>query len=591
MSLSCFPLLVSRPRVLPLAVLKPFALRAVFAFLLPALLLALSLPNLARAGGQASSHDVPMEAGAEAEIRLTPVSDLWISGGFMAVRVRIENRANVARSWAFVFNSEHNWRQKMEFTQPLVVGPRSVLETVVFVPGLGEAAGGNAIQLRATVQGPGVERDSVSLTNYNSDVRRYVASSASQEVALYAAIAASPEGGRSGSGSTGGSSSSSASMELAVVDAAAWPADWRVWEPFSQVVMSDREFRALDGARRAALLDWVGLGGALSLYPPFAAANPPTETTGSAWGSGVIRSVANALNEDKTIQPDDAPAKSFHQRLVNEAITASTPPGVGEAYALSRGSVGITLFLLLFGILIGPVNLLVFAPPQRRHRLFVTVPLIALAASAVLALVIIWRDGFGGAGVQRGLVILLPGENKAVVFQNQLSRTGVLFASRFAFPSDTRLLLPSAAPTPGGNNREKAFARDEASVSGAWFASRQRQQHLMERITPTRARVELVGGGGGADAPPIVQSSVGAALRDFRYRDSAQRLWGADEVTPGQKVTLRELPVGSPDLPAGNFLGRAAASELAPLATLPAIRWDEPAFFYTGRVEGLPSTP
>ncbi len=568
----------------------PFPLRA----LIVLILLVVSFTSLSRAGGQASSHDVPMEIGAEAEIRLTPVSDLWLAGGFMPVRVRIENRAEVARAWTFVFNSERNWREKMEFTQSLAVGARSVLETVVFVPGLGKASGGNTIQLRATVQGPGSERNSLGLTNYNSNVNRYIGSSPSQEVDLYAAISASPEGGGTGAGPGPGSSSGgtrSATMELGVVDAAAWPADWRVWSPFTQVVMTDREFRALDGARRAALMDWVAFGGKLSLYPPFAATWPSQPVATNTWGSGAVCAMASSLRYDKTIQPDEGPTLSFHRQLFDQARSDAIPSGTGEAFSLSRGSVMITLFLLLFGILIGPVNLLVFAPTQRRHRLFITVPLISLAASVVLACIIVWRDGFGGTGVQHGVVILLPGENKAAVFQDQLSRTGVLFASRFPLPSDTQLLLPADPSASGGNlSRDKQFARDETSVSGSWFASRQRQQHVLQRITPTRARVELVSGGE-AGAPPSVQSSVSAALRDFRYRDRERKLWGADEVAPGRKVTLRALPPGWPDLPPGDFLGRAASSDIAPLATLPAIRWDDPVFFYTGRVEGLPSTP
>jgi hypothetical protein len=558
------------------------------------LVLAVLVTCPARAGSQAASHNIPMEIGADAEIRLTPVSDLWPTGGFMPVRVRIENRADVARAWTFVFNSERNWREKMEFTQSLAVGARSVLESVIFVPGLGKSSSGNAIQLTAWVQGPGIDRKGAGLTNYNNDLSRYLASSPSQEVDLYAAISASPEGGGgagTGPGGGGHGGTRSATMELAVVDAATWPADWRVWSPFTQVVMSEREFLALDGARRAALMDWVAFGGTLSLYPPFAAASPPPKLSTTAWGAGVVRKVPASLSDDKTVQPDDAREKSFHRQLLDQANAAALPPGTVEPYSLSRGSVGITLFLLLFGILIGPVNLLVFAPTQRRHRLFVTVPLISLAASVVLAVIIVWRDGFGGAGVQSGVVILLPGENKAAVFQDQLSRTGVLSTSRFTLPSDTQFVLPAANLTSATNpNRDKQFARDESSASGAWFASRQRQQHVLQRITPTRARIELVAGGE-AGAPPVVQSSVGTALRDFRYRDPARKLWGADEVAPGRKVTLRALRSASADLPPGNFLGRAAASDLAPLATLPSIRWDAPVFFYTGRVEGLPSTP
>lgn len=546
--------------------------------------LVLGLAGLAHAASQPAARGVPMAIDAQADIRLTPVADLWPTGGYMAVRVRIENRAAAPRAWNLIFKSQREWREKMEFSQGIAVGAREVVETVVFVPCLGQNAGRNPPQLQVTAEGPGVERHSVGLTSYNSNVVSQIATSASQEVDLYAAITAAASGSGSPSG-TGFGGSGGPATELTVVDAAAWPADWRVWSPFTQVVLTDREFRALDGARRAALMDWVALGGVLNLYPPFASA--PSEGKAeakTAWGKGVVRRMALSLRDEKRVPDAAAFASEWQDKLMAKAVHETTPDE-RKAYELSSGSVGIMLFLLLFGILIGPVNLLVFAPTQKRHRLFITVPLLSIGASIVLGFVIVWRDGFGGEGVQRGVVMLLPGENKAVVFQNQISRTGVLFSRDFTLPADTQLVLPTSTGAGYDEIRESEFFRSGDAVSGDWFASRQRQQHLLQRITTTRARVELTGGG--MEGAPVVQSSVGTALRDFYYRDRAGRLWGVDELPPGQKITLRPLPDIWPGLPGGHFVGRASGSELAPLATLDAIRWDEAVFYFTGRLEGL----
>jgi len=50
---------------------------------------------------------------------------------------------------------------------------------------------------------------------------------------------------------------------LAAVNVAQLPADWRLWSSFAGVIVTVDDFAALDAARRAALRGWVGLGGQL----------------------------------------------------------------------------------------------------------------------------------------------------------------------------------------------------------------------------------------------------------------------------------------------------------------------------------------
>jgi hypothetical protein len=91
----------------------------------------------------------------------------------------------------------------------------------------------------------------------------------------------------------------------------------------------------------------------------------------------------------------------------------------------------ILCFVLAFGVLIGPVNLFVFARGKNRFRLFWTTPLISILASAVLLLAILFTDGLGGNGKQLIAVFSLPGSNQAAVIQEQIARTAVLFSNRW----------------------------------------------------------------------------------------------------------------------------------------------------------------
>ncbi len=66
-------------------------------------------------------------------------------------------------------------------------------------------------------------------------------------------------------------------------------------------------------------------------------------------------------------------------------------------------------FVLVFGALIGPVNLFVFARGKKRFRLFWTTPLISIIASVALIVGILLTDGIGGSGKQLIAVFSLPG--------------------------------------------------------------------------------------------------------------------------------------------------------------------------------------
>jgi len=246
------------------------------------------------------------------------------------------------------------------------------------------------------------------------------------------------------------------------------------------------------------------------------------------------------------------------------------------------------------------------------------VPAISLAAVLLLLGWILLRDGLGGQGVRLAIVDLLPGENQAAIFQEQTSTTGLLVGRRFPLADDTLCAdVPMVANEAGYGNAAvtRRFSRQAGVAAGDWFRSRELQAQHLRRITPTRARVERVGTeAGGA---PIVQSSVGTPLRNFRYLDTGGKTWTARTVPPGQRVTLQpatdditierqaaafawngsELfhglaraavtdPANWTDGAPGHFVAEADENELAPIPTLGSIRWRQSQVLYTGVVEG-----
>lgn len=528
-------------------------------------------------GGTPAAQGFQTDPEAQVTIRVTPVAERWDGRGFMPLRMRIENHADERRSWDFTYTvglgySGNTLTQRAK----LMAEGRDVTETVVFLAGAGEVPSGQRATVSIGANGPKVGGFGAHILHGNNDQVISTATTAKLEGALFSATL-----GTAGT-----------KTEITVVDPARWPADWRVWSPFQRVVFTDSELAALDGARRGALREWVAMGGMLDIYP-----TPNGRETFHAGihGHGLIRRMERSLEAEAAFSTKPAvmqyrPNMDSLPRLEASTISAERRVELRPA----RGTLGVAIFLTFFCLLIGPINLFVFAPANRRHRLFFTVPALSLGASALLAGFIVVKDGFGGEGARYGLVMLLPEQNQAVVTQMQVVRTGVLASAGFDLPDDVvleRLNAPNQSDYGYRRSRQQSenYERSAGRAEGDWFSSRRGQEHLLRRLTPTRARVELVGGGVG-DAAPVVQSSVAAVLKNFRYCDDANRLWGAEEVPPGQRVTLvlqRRADVS--DTPAsGHFQARGGAAEgLTPIDTLSSIRWDESQFLYAGPLAGV----
>jgi hypothetical protein len=199
-------------------------------------------------------------------------------------------------------------------------------------------------------------------------------------------------------------------------------------------------------------------------------------------------------------------------------------------------------FMALFGVIVGPVNLFVLAKGGRRARLFWTTPLISVGASALLLAVIVMQDGFGGSGARFVLVYLLPAERKAIVQQEQVSRTGMVLNPAFKI-SDPVFLAPIKLQSSNRISSREFEQSPQQQYGGGWFASRSVQAQFAETIMPTRAEVQLLNGSEvrANSAAPIIVSSIGATLRTLIYVDETGKRWEARDVHVGQKITLNEL--------------------------------------------------
>jgi hypothetical protein len=389
------------------------------------------------------------------------------------------------------------------------------------------------------------------------------------------------------------------------------PDDWLAFSGYDSVIMTDGDWANIPPGARNAVLSWVRLGGQLAIYATSsttaAALGLPAD---AGFGSILIKDVASDLKLDAPKVVDlvaDNPTKPRQMSNQND-FNGNWPLQklFGEQkfqYAL------FVIVLIIFAILVGPVNLFVFAKSGQRHKLFITTPIISLGASLILIVLIITQDGFGGNGMRRVLMEVRPdgGVNAAHLHQEQFCRTGVLTGSDFTLNTPALLQPVEIAPSrwarfTGGSGSKGNFnlqpADGKLQASGDWFQSRSEHGHVLSAVVSTRGRIEKT------DAPGTYLSTFEFPIDTIFYLDDSKQWHRADGITAGKRFTLTPvdatmaLPVLTEETNA--FAGRnqqflktaakrpghfvAITSQAPGIDTNPGIKWKETHSVITGPV-------
>lgn len=392
------------------------------------------------------------------------------------------------------------------------------------------------------------------------------------------------------------------------------PSDWLAFSGFDSVLMTDSDWTKTPAGARNAILSWVRLGGQLVIYSSTSATKGSLGLPEDAgYGTCLIRDIGSDLKlpVNATLQVVDS-VNPVAKRL------ASTRGDYDGAWPLQayfgEQAFNYGLFiavLVVFGILVGPVNLFVLAKSGRRHRLFITTPLISLGASLLLIALIIFQDGFGGRGMRIVLMETRPdaGQNAAFIHQEQISRTGILTASRFQVdPASLMMPVPlkksrwsrytSDYNTGGTFNLQPSGAGMEAT--GDWWQSRSEQGQTLTAVLPSRGRIEQ------GSKPGEWVSTFDFPVKTLYLRDASNSWHRAEDIRTGKPFTTQPVDASLAEKAiaeeSGRFASRnrnllnraknrpghfvAITTDAPGISTHPGIRWQETRTVITGPVVG-----
>jgi hypothetical protein len=378
------------------------------------------------------------------------------------------------------------------------------------------------------------------------------------------------------------------------------PASWLGLSGLANLWITAAELDTLSPAQRAAVDDWIRQGGHLFWVLDETSARTVAEFADPGLGTITPRRWnGTELPTIETLAALKAGPNSTHQLLAERYTT-----NWKLADLVGRLQFPVTLlilFITIFAVTVGPINLFVLAGPGRRQRLFWTTPLISLVASLLLGAIIWLQDGSGGDGQRVVLGVLTGDTNQLLLRQEQVSRSGLLLDRAFTLTEDA-LVAPISLTGDASLETARRFEQTGKNLSGQWFNSRAVQAQYLEAIVPTRARIELTDTA--EDGTPTLLSSVPFTLERILYTDDTGTQWQGGPLRTGEKITLTQ---STPDATraiygksksAGPLISEpwekfwtnkntflATATEGPYLETLPTIRWTNHQSLLTGPVD------
>ncbi len=338
--------------------------------------------------------------------------------------------------------------------------------------------------------------------------------------------------------------------------------DWRGYVGYDVIVLTEKDWLSTSPAARNAVLEWNRLGGHLIVYSEDPeidlkqlGINVTTASKGERRSFGRVDLMP--LKKGFKIDP-----KSLTKLIESKRPQDTFPVQIADHYAsadwglyrLLKGAgfqpALLVVVILVFGILVGPINLFVFAKAGKRHRMFITTPLIAISASLVLIAVIIIQDGFGGSGERVQLVEVRAddGEYKAYIKQQQFCRTGVMMSGDFETSTHacisplplgrSRLSRVTLENSGGGGEYRISQGETGTLAEGDWFQSRSKLGHYLEAVMPTRGRITLEGD----TSNPVLHSGFDFPIATLLYQDADGRWWSSEaSVQQGAKVPAKQI--------------------------------------------------
>jgi hypothetical protein len=335
------------------------------------------------------------------------------------------------------------------------------------------------------------------------------------------------------------------------------PASWLGYTSLRAVVIGPDDWKQLDDAQKSALLTWTACGGDLMLvdgdldilFPQgprpsagaedravrayfFGRIHRPTSASIAAAGLSSVLSAAQQAQDANWALPANSArdwgtiaARGF--RLVI--------PGVDGVPARTYLSI-----LIVFSLLIGPVNYWFLWRRRQQVLLVLTAPLISAMFIVLLAAYVVAGEGLGVRGRAATFTMLDQARQQAATRGSMsLYAAGMTPAGGLRFPRDAAV-FPIGPEGTGSRDRQTLDLTDAQRFSEGVIQARSPANFEEIAFRPARERLNFNRDAGGMS----VVNGLGATVAVLVYRDGDKVYSLAGPLQPGRKATMK---TGAPE--------------------------------------------
>lgn len=334
------------------------------------------------------------------------------------------------------------------------------------------------------------------------------------------------------------------SFAQAEIPVSEWSDFWRSYSRYDCVALTADEFKGLSGPIRNALRDWVGAGGSLLILGN--AQFPPDWETGKATGVpiateysqfGEVLTTGGKDLKDLTGDEWVGVWLALHRTLQPWQRSMSPSDANREFPVVQNFAIplrGLFVLILLFVIIIGPVNFWLLNRFKKRMFMLVTIPACAFVASVGVSGFALLSEGISGKARVASFTVLNEPLRRATTFGVEAFYTPLTPGGGLRFDAGTELTPVLQAYSSDGVSRSVDWSSDQHLKQG-WIVSRVPAHFLLRKVDSRRERLTIITE---PDGRVTVVNGLGAAIRDLTLIDAKGGRHSGQNIGAGARVTL-----------------------------------------------------
>jgi hypothetical protein len=325
-----------------------------------------------------------------------------------------------------------------------------------------------------------------------------------------------------------------------------WNTDWLAYSCYDAILITQQDAEEMSAQAQMAIRRYLECGGTLWVHGSkvpdvFTQGGSPDNKGGFHVGLGYVAATFDDQNKDW-----DGTCK----RLVESAIFVYQPvekPGNLHDLLLAETSVpvrGLFVLVLLFALLIGPVNIILLSIYKRRIWLWWNVPVISLLTCLAVFGYAMFSEGWTSRGKIATLTVLDERCHRATSLGHLSFYCPLTPSAGLHFSTDTDVARLETQPnwrryvgrySTGESGLRRVDWTNDQHLTTGWVTARVPAYFQIRKNEDRRERLNIEKKPDGSFA---VVNALGANIQRLYYADASGRIFEATEIAQGAERTL-----------------------------------------------------